>query len=55
MEEKKTLGINGKRPIENHETAAWADIETTTEIANVPIPREASVASARKWVDANEK
>jgi hypothetical protein len=42
-------------PIENHETAAWANIEKTKPLSNVSIPSEYLVANAKEYVDENEK
>lgn len=44
-----------KEPIEKHETASWANIKETKEVANVPIPSEMEVINAKEWVDENEK
>ncbi|ODA42838.1 DUF3787 domain-containing protein [Desulfosporosinus sp. BG] len=43
------------RPIEQHTTAAWANIERTKEISNVAIPSEVEVGNAKEWVDSNQK
>jgi hypothetical protein len=42
-------------PIENHETAAWANIEKTKPVSNVAIPNEIQVRNAKEYVDTNEK
>jgi hypothetical protein len=42
-------------PIENHETAAWANIEKTKPLSNVSIPNEIEVINAKEYVDENEK
>lgn len=42
-------------PIENHETAAWANIEKTKILSNVAIPDETGVLNAKEYVDENEK
>ncbi len=44
-----------QRPIEQHTTAAWANIEKLKEISNVAIPSEVEVGNAKEWVDSNEK
>lgn len=44
-----------KRPIEKHETAAWANIEGTEPISNVNIPSETQVVNAKEYVDTNQK
>jgi hypothetical protein len=42
-------------PIENHETAAWANIEEKKPVSKVPIPSEIEVRNAKEYVDTNEK
>lgn len=43
------------RPIEQHTTAAWANIEKLKEVSNVSIPSELEVWNAKEWVDSNQK
>lgn len=43
------------RPVEQHTTAAWANIEKTKEVSNVTIPSEVEVGNAKEYVDTNEK
>lgn len=43
------------RPIEQHTTASWANIEKTKEISNVTIPSEVEVKNAKEWVDSNQR
>ncbi len=42
-------------PIENHITAAWANIENVKPISNVSLPNESQVRDAKDYVDANQK
>jgi hypothetical protein len=49
---KKPLKL---RPIEQHTTAAWANIEKLKELSNVTIPSELEVGNAKEWVDSNQK
>lgn len=42
-------------PIERHETAAWANMESTKPVSNVLIPTEYGVMDAKEYVDTNEK
>lgn len=42
-------------PIEKHDTAAWANIESMKPICNVSIPSEVEVGNAKEWVDTNQK
>ena len=44
-----------REPIENHVTAAWANIENTKPISNVSLPNEIEVKNAKEWVDTNQK
>jgi len=44
-----------KKPIEKHNTAAWADIEATEELSNVTVPSREQVKSARDYVNENQK
>ncbi|NLP29685.1 MAG: DUF3787 domain-containing protein [Clostridiales bacterium] len=43
------------RPIENHKTAAWAEIDKTKPISNVTIPSIDQVMDAKEHADNNEK
>ncbi len=43
------------RPIERHDTAAWANIEKRKRVSNVTIPSETHVRDAKDYVDANQK
>ena len=42
-------------PIENHDTAAWANIEQTKPFSKVTIPSEIQIRNAKEYVDTNEK
>ena len=42
-------------PIENHETAAWANIEKEKPLSNVSIPDESEAFNAKEYVDENQK
>jgi hypothetical protein len=44
-----------KIPIENHENAAWANIEKTKPVSNVTMPDELQVRNAKEYVDTNQK
>lgn len=44
-----------KQPIEKHDTAAWANIESRKPLSNVHIPSEIEVRNAKEYVDSNEK
>jgi hypothetical protein len=52
----KEVNMDSKRrPIENHKTAAWADIMKTKRHSNVTIPQEEQIIHAKEHVDRNEK
>ncbi len=42
-------------PVENHDTAAWANIENLKDVSNVSIPSDFLVAEAKEYVDENQK
>ncbi len=44
-----------KRPVENHETASWANINKTKKDSNVSVPSLEQIANAKEHVDENEK
>lgn len=44
-----------KKPIENHKTAAWANIEKKEKISGVAKPNEIQTGNAKAYVDENEK
>lgn len=46
---------NQKTPVENHGTAAWANIESCKDVSNVTIPSEMQIDNAKDYVDDNEK
>lgn len=42
-------------PIEEHSTAAWANIEREKPVSKVPIPNSFDMELAREWVNQNQK
>lgn len=42
-------------PIEEHTTAAWANIEQEKPVSKVPIPSTQDMELAREWVNQNQK
>ncbi|MGI6083930.1 MAG: CDIF630_02480 family spore surface protein [Acetivibrionales bacterium] len=42
-------------PIERHDTAAWANIESTKQISKVTMPSEEQVDNAKQHADSNQK
>ncbi|HEX2986255.1 MAG TPA: DUF3787 domain-containing protein [Caproiciproducens sp.] len=44
-----------KKPIENHKTAAWANVEKAKQVSNVAEPSNMQIANAKEYVDENEK
>lgn len=55
MSKNKFKEKNMDMPIENHKTAAWANIEDLKSVSRVPIPNETEVKNAKEWVDTNQK
>ncbi|HZK24717.1 MAG TPA: DUF3787 domain-containing protein [Oscillospiraceae bacterium] len=43
------------KPIEKHDTAAWADREEIKRKSKVTIPHEVDVRNAKEYVDSNQK
>lgn len=43
------------KPIEHHDTAAWANISDLKPVSNVSIPDEEQVINAKEYVEANKK
>ncbi|MCR1899841.1 DUF3787 domain-containing protein [Irregularibacter muris] len=44
-----------KMPIEEQNTAAWANIERLQPVSKVPIPDDDQTHNAKEWVDTNQK
>ncbi|MDD4753736.1 MAG: DUF3787 domain-containing protein [Desulfitobacteriaceae bacterium] len=42
-------------PVENHYSAAWANIEKTKSISQVTQPSEIDAEYAKEWVEENQK
>ncbi|QUH24501.1 CDIF630_02480 family spore surface protein [Serpentinicella alkaliphila] len=42
-------------PIENHDTAAWANTSEMKAVSQVNIPDEIQVRNAKEYVDTNQK
>ena len=42
-------------PIEQHDTAAWANINKQKAVSKVLIPSDAQVANSKEHVDTNQK
>jgi len=55
MSEKKTKVPLKLRPIEEHTTAAWANIEKLKDVSQVTVPSDVQVDNAKEWVDSNQK
>ncbi len=55
MSKDKFKQKNIATPIENHQTAAWADIKDLKQMSGVYIPSEIEVKNAKEWVDSNQK
>lgn len=55
MAKNRTKEKHMARPVEEHNTAAWANIEELQPVSRVPIPNETQVKNAKEWVDTNQK
>lgn len=44
-----------KKPVESHDTAAWADKENKKEASKVNIPDEMQIFNAKDYVEDNQK
>ena len=42
-------------PIENNDTAAWANVSKKKPVSKVNIPDEVQVRNAKEYVDTNQK
>ncbi|AVP53617.1 hypothetical protein K144313037_09340 [Clostridium tetani] len=51
----KTKAESKKTPIEQHDTAAWANIEYLKPVSQVSVPSETEAFNAKEWVDSNQK
>jgi len=56
-----TMPVNRKKdynmgvPVEKHDTAAWANINTLISHSRVTVPSEEQVQNAKDHAEANEK
>ena len=55
MGKNKSKQRNMAIPVENHDTAAWANIADTAPESGVMEPDETQVKNAKEYVDDNEK
>ncbi|HOV27016.1 MAG TPA: DUF3787 domain-containing protein [Pseudobacteroides sp.] len=55
MSKKLTKTSNPKKPVEKHDTAAWANIEAVKSDSCVTIPSDIQVKNSKEYVDTNEK
>ena len=44
-----------REPVEKHDTASWANIESLEPITRVHRPSQSEVDNSKKYVDSNEK
>lgn len=51
----KIKAENKKTPIEQHDTAAWANTEYLKPVSQVSVPSEIETFNAKEWVDSNQK
>jgi hypothetical protein len=43
------------KPVENHKTAAWANIEAINQLSDTSHPSLQQAINAKEYVDENEK
>lgn|GEM_PF-371384 len=43
------------RPVEDHSTAAWANLAGQKEVSRVGLPSDVDVELAREWAEENQK
>ncbi len=55
MNKRKSMDKGCRKPVENHDTAAWANIRSQLDLSKVNIPDEVQVRNAKEFVDSNEK
>lgn len=55
MAENRYKEFHRQIPVENHSTAAWANIERQDDLSGVNYPDELQVINAKEYVDENEK
>ncbi|KAF5042505.1 hypothetical protein SDC9_91601 [bioreactor metagenome] len=55
MAKNKSKEKNMAKPIENHDTAAWANQSNLKAVSKVNIPDEIQVRNAKEYVDSNQK
>lgn len=55
MSKNRSKKKNMCKPIEKHDTAAWANIENLKSHSQVTMPDETNVIHAKEYVDENQK
>ena len=55
MELNDTIKTNPRKPIEQHNTAAWANEHGLYPVSKVNIPSEMAVIEAKEFVEENQK
>jgi hypothetical protein len=55
LAENKYKDSHSKTPVENHATAAWANIADTKNVSEVTMPDELQALNAKEYVDENHK
>lgn len=55
MAENHYKEFHMRTPVENHATAAWADMARLKDVSRVSIPDEMQVMDAKDYVDENHK
>lgn len=55
MAKNKSKERMNEMAVENHRTAAWANIEAMKRASRVPLPDILEVEHAKEWVEENQK
>lgn len=55
LNKRKSMDKGCRKPVENHDTAAWANIRSQLDLSKVNVPDEVQVRNAKEFVDSNEK
>jgi hypothetical protein len=55
MADNKYKKFHMATPVEEHNTAAWANIHKTKRVSKVIVPNRRQIKNAKEYVDTNEK
>ncbi len=55
MAQNRYKEVHMAMPVENNDTAAWANVTESKPVSKVSIPDEVQVRNAKEYVDTNQK